>query len=120
MIKDPNDEKQIEELARSFCGLSATLKCSECSYECFQKEYARKAFEAGYRRIYDDHQRQCTCYALGYQMADSIEKKIATKIFTEVERVFGGTTAMWLNSRYSQWEDYEKLKKKYTEGEKNE
>ena len=50
MNKDPNVEKQIEELARSFCGLSKTLKCSECSYECYQKEYARKAFEAGYRK----------------------------------------------------------------------
>ena len=50
MNKDPNVEKQIEELARSFCGLSKTLKCSECSYECYQKEYAKKAFEAGYRK----------------------------------------------------------------------
>ncbi len=53
MNKDHNIEKQIEEMARSFCGLSATLKCSECSYECFQKEYARKAFEAGYRKASD-------------------------------------------------------------------
>jgi hypothetical protein len=53
MNKDPNVKKQIEEMARSFCGFSKTLKCSECSYECYQKEYARKAIEAGYRKSSD-------------------------------------------------------------------
>ena len=93
MNKDPNVEKQIEELARSFCGFSATLKCSECSYECHQKEYARKAFEAGYR----------------------LASEVAEKIFAEVEKAFGGANMLWLHSCPGEYEAYVELKKKYTE-----
>ena len=94
MNKDPNVEKQIEELARSFCGLSAKLKCSECSYECYQKEYARKAFEAGYRKT----------------------SEVAREIFAEIETsllmpVFKGSEVYCAIRE----EDYLHYKKKYTE-----
>jgi hypothetical protein len=91
MNKNPNVEKQIEELARSFCGFSKTLKCSECSYECHQKEYARKAFEAGYRLASD----------------------VAREIFGEIEELIIKTNGMWL----WQWDlnKLAELKKKYTQ-----
>ena len=43
-------EKQIEELARAMCRLSGNLKCSECSEHCFFKDYAKKAFNSGWRK----------------------------------------------------------------------
>ena len=109
-----NEEKQIEELARSFCGFSNTLKCSECSYECYQKEYARKAFEAGYRRIYDDHQRPSACYALGCQMADSIEKKVAGEFIEAVDQMMELVVAM-TGCSFTYFGKYAELKKKYAE-----
>ena len=107
MNKDPNVEKQIEELARSFCGLSKTLKCSECSYECYQKEYARKAFEAGYR----------------------LASEVAEKIFEEIERVLAIHFCSCLPKGATEHYDYyegdlgnaiAELKKKYTEDSGNE
>ena len=41
--------------------------------------------DKGYRKIYDDNQRQCVCYALGCQMAEDLKKKVAREIFEEIE-----------------------------------
>ena len=93
MNKDPNVEKQIEELARSFCGFSATLKCSECSYECHQKEYARKAFEAGYR----------------------LASEVAGEFITAVDSMLNLVCEM-TGLELKVFGKYAELKKKYTEG----
>jgi hypothetical protein len=81
-------DNQIEELARSFCGLSAKLKCSECSYECFQKEYARKAIEAGYLKASD----------------------VASEIFAEIEAVIRRHDE---RPKYKLMLDLAELQKKY-------
>ena len=65
--------------------------------------------DKGYRKIYDDHQRQCTCYALGCQMAEQLEKKVAEKIFAEIDRMCIDTFGNFNHRVFAE------LKKKYTE-----
>ena len=105
MNKDPNVEKQIEEMARSFCGFSKTLKCSECSYECHQKEYARKAFAAGYR--------------LASDVIKEFERILTVKVIGIEEDFFHGTAAHWDAARKNCYEELlaelADLKKKYVE-----
>ena len=111
MNKDPNVEKQIEELARSFCGFSKTLKCSECSYECHQKEYARKAFEDGYRKTTD----------MLLQIIESVDQMFERQVYDSawvdesLQRVGSGDIC----SAAECWNDFIKkeLIKKYTEGD---
>ncbi len=91
-----NNEKQIEELARAFCGLSAHVKCSECSYECYQKLYARKAIEAGYRKASD----------------------VAEEIFLAIDETINLICAM-TGLDIAIFGKYAELKKKYTEGDRN-
>ena len=43
-------EKQIEEMARAMCSFSKNTLCRECSDECFYKDYAERAYNAGYRK----------------------------------------------------------------------
>jgi hypothetical protein len=43
-----SEEKQIEEMARSMCPYSKNTLCRECSDACFYKDYAERAFNAGY------------------------------------------------------------------------
>lgn len=43
-------EKQIEEMARAMCPFSKNTLCRECSDECFYKDYAERAYNAGYRK----------------------------------------------------------------------
>ena len=38
--------------------------------------------------INEDYAIQCTCYALGCQMAEKIEEKVAKQIFEEIEKSF--------------------------------
>ena len=107
MNKDPSVEKQIEELARSFCGFSATLKCSECSYECYQKEYAKKAFEAGYRKASD----------VALEAIKEVEQILNAKIINIEEAFFHGTAAHWDATRRDCYEEVlvklAELKEKY-------
>ena len=83
-------EKQIEEMAKDLCRLPDT--CEKCLVgtitrsECTARKYAERAYNAGYRKIYDDLQRQCTCYALGCQMAEELKKDVARGIFAEIEK----------------------------------
>lgn len=50
MNKDPNAEKQIEEMAKNVCHLDRT--CDECmtSFECKAMMYAKRFYAAGYRK----------------------------------------------------------------------
>ena len=49
-------------------------------------------------------------------MLEEARADVAREIFEEIEKLFGGTTMMWLRTTPWQWEDYEELKKKYVEG----
>ena len=52
------------------------------------------------------------CEELQGRLID-IEKNVAREIFEEIEKVFG--VHLWCNSTPWEYEDYEKLKNKYTE-----
>lgn len=63
--------------------------------EIFDEEYnkrnlitpqntAEKLTAKGYRRIDEDYARQCTCYALGCQMAKELKSEVARKIFDDI------------------------------------
>ena len=43
-------KKQIEEMARAMCPFSKNTLCRECSDECFYKDHAERAYNAGYRK----------------------------------------------------------------------
>lgn len=85
-----NKDKQIEEMAKYLetvfptkgmvSGLPINIKHD-------YKAYAELFHNAGYRKIYDDHQRQCACYALGCQMAEELKKKVASEIFEEIGKL---------------------------------
>ena len=67
-------EKQIEEMAMLMTeGARPAIEDADALYN------------AGYRKIYDDHQRQCACYALGCQMAEQLKSKVAEEIFEIVD-----------------------------------
>ena len=55
------------------------------TYPEYVEAIADKLIAEDYRKIYDDHERQCTCYALGCQMAEQLERKVAREIFEEIE-----------------------------------
>ncbi|MEE0969202.1 MAG: hypothetical protein U0M06_07540, partial [Clostridia bacterium] len=67
-------EKQIEDMVKDVCKLN--IACEDCNAHgvCKAQKYAERFYNAGYRKIYDDHQRQCTCYALGCQMAEGLKR----------------------------------------------
>lgn len=46
-------EKQIAEMARGMCLLSARLKCSECSDNCQYYDFAERLYKNGYRKASD-------------------------------------------------------------------
>ena len=60
---------------------------SDKTYTEYVEALADHLSTKGYRKIYDDHQRQCTCYALGCQMAESLKSEVAREIFEEIENV---------------------------------
>ena len=41
--------------------------------------------EQGYRKVDEDYAIQCTCYALGCQMAETLKRKVVEEIFSEIE-----------------------------------
>ena len=78
-------DKQIEEMVVE--NLVAFLWHNTNMYdEDLIFEVAKALVNAGYRKISDDHQRQCTCYALGCQMAAGLKKDVAREIFEEIEK----------------------------------
>lgn len=82
-------ENQIEEMAHLVCEMALKPNsCRECDGRkggCFTIPKMKILYNAGYRKIYDDHQRQCTCYALGCQMAEQLKSKVAEEIFEIVD-----------------------------------
>ena len=116
-----NKEKQIEEMAHLVCEMALKPNsCQECIGRkggCFTLPKMKVLQDAGYRKIYDDHQRQCTCYALGCQMAESLKTDVAREIFEEIDNILD------FLKLYNPCDDLLKaiiyriteLKKKYTE-----
>ena len=43
-------DNKIQEMARSMCRLSASLKCSECSDQCQYNDFAERLYNKGYRK----------------------------------------------------------------------
>jgi hypothetical protein len=110
-------DKQIEEMAKVYD--EARLKARETLGSMNKGEamwYSEAFYNAGYRKIYDDHQWQCTCYALGCQMAEELEKKVAREIFEEIEkRLVTGCTFYGQAIHSIGVGTFAKLKKKFTE-----
>ena len=83
-------EKQIEEMAHFICERDSeelcTLDRKRCDLKCTSGDIAKHLHNKGYRKIYDDHQRQCTCYALGCQMAEQLKREVARDIIADLER----------------------------------
>lgn len=78
--------KQIEEMATIIC---LNTEFDTMWDECYQSANA--------------------LYNVGYRKAD----EIAREIFEEVERAFGGAHMLWYHTRPGEFEEYEKIKKKY-------
>ena len=122
-----NKEKQVKKMSKSrqeylkFKPFADDLREAEswCELDGVLNRYqtVKNLSKMGYRKIYDDHQRQCTCYALGCQMAEQLERKVAREIFEEIESVL-----LDKDSPLTVWcaiegQKYAELKKKYTESE---
>lgn len=91
--------------AESWCELDGVLN---------RYQTVKNLHKMGYRKIYDDHKRQCTCYALGCQMAESLKREVARDIFEEIDNLL----KFYIESGiyFEELEDMiAKLKKKYTE-----
>ncbi len=87
-----NKEKQIEEMADEiYETLMLEAECPLSGMDC--AIIADLLVGKGYRKISDDHQRQCTCYALGCQMAEELKEKVAREIFEEIEKNLNRKTA---------------------------
>ena len=82
-------EKQIEEMAKTVCHLDRT--CDQCmsSFECKAMVYAKRFYEAGYRKA----------------------SEVAREIFEEIEKVVNYALCVDITD----WSAYNELKKKYTE-----
>jgi hypothetical protein len=96
-----NREKQIEKMAKNVCHLDRT--CDECmtSFECKAMMYAKRFYNAGYRKA----------------------SEVAREIFAEIENVMSSLDRRYMasgNPKQS-WgvrgamAELEELKKKYTE-----
>lgn len=92
-----NEYKKIEEMAKDICRsrfAPDSLFCKECETECLYYQISTALIDKGYRKASD----------------------VAREIFAEVERAFGGAHMLWYHTRPGEYEEYEKIKKKYTEG----
>ena len=95
-------DKQIEEMAKIIDDNHGFIVSSV--------ETAESLYESGYRKIYDDHERQCTCYALGCQMAEELKREVAEEIFAEIDRMCIDTFGNFNHRVFAE------LKKEYAEG----
>ena len=112
-------DKQIEEMAKMLCEdcARAVAPCSlnRTGRMCISvQEQAEALYNAGYRKIYDDHHKQVSCYTLGCKEGDKIAQQVAEEIFAEIEKL----TTLSVYGGYELYlkDDIAELKKKYTEG----
>lgn len=90
-----SEDKYIAEMAVKCCVRNPRAhtveECLECEFKhgmCGEYKLAKTLYEEGYRKIYDDYQRQCTCYALGCQMAEELKRGLTTHIFIDINNMF--------------------------------
>ena len=104
-----NRDKQIEEMAKAVCHLDRT--CDECmtNFECKAMVYAKRFYEAGYRKASEVASEVINKALSKIQiMISSIEQHEQTNIITE----FNGGAKTSLKIVFK---DLAELKKKYTE-----
>ncbi len=87
---------------------------------------ATDLYNEGYRKVDEDYAIQCTCYALGCQMAETLKRKVAEEIFSEIEASISVYSYTTDGDTYDddrvldvlEWVDgkLDELKKKYTGG----
>ena len=70
---------KIKEIIRS-------VPITDKTYSEYIEAVAERLIAEDYRKIYDDHERQCICYALGCQMAEGLKRKVAEEIFAEIKK----------------------------------
>jgi methanogenic corrinoid protein MtbC1 len=120
----------VEEMARDMCdGCREAVLTEDCPNTVCDgvRLHAEVLYAKGYRKIADDHARQCTYYALGCQMAEGLKRKVAEEIFAEIEEgIKAAVSALQFNNtpihRQVKHETYSSLmrfvktiEKKYTE-----
>lgn len=112
-------DKHIEEMAKAIeqARIKALDTTNSMNYG-FGGWYAKELYDNGYRKIYDDHERQCTCYALGCQMAEELEKKVAKKFIEAVDSMMECVCAM-TGLTLTYYGEYAELKKKYESEKEN-
>jgi hypothetical protein len=64
------------------------VSIADKTYAEYVEAVADKLIAEDYRKIFDDHQRQCACYALGCQMAEDLKIENAFNIFADIDRSF--------------------------------
>lgn len=109
-----NEEKQISEMAKVIKSSLDDLGSGVFNFTGYEIAvmFAKALYNADYRKIYDDHERQCTCYALGCQMAEELEKKVAKKFIEAVDSMMECVCAM-TGLPLTYYGEYAELKKKY-------
>lgn len=121
-------DEAVEEMASTIREI--TVKCGKCEYykdgSCLNPidlgcdinedilNECDALYNAGYRKIADDHARQCTCYALGCQMAESLKKNAAKGIFADINNSLNKIQHL-INEGIAKsvWEQDEESKKAY-------
>ena len=104
-------DNKIQEMARSMCRLSASLKCSECSDQCQYNDFAERLYNKGYRKASE--------VALGVISEIQAKIKIMVSSIKAQEEIgniseFNGGAKTALEMVFK---DIAELKKKYTEVE---
>ena len=84
-------DKQIEEMAKAVCHLDRT--CDECmtSFECKAMMYAKRFYEAGYRKVDDIFEDifEGRLEVVNKKSGDKLKKAsdVAEEIFAEIEKI---------------------------------
>lgn len=113
-------EKDINELTTDIYSMIRS--------DTVSRAIASVLYAKGYRKVDEDYARQCTCYTLGCQMAEQLEKKVAKEIFAEIGKRLdallemapgGGEYTSAKTFLYAHWEFIaNSIISKYTDGGK--
>lgn len=134
-------DEAVEEMASAVREI--TVKCGKCEYykdgSCLKPidigcdinedilNECDALYNANYRKIADDHARQCTCYALGCQMAEELKSEAARKIVAEIDNALHDMATEYANAGHPEYfavcemvhhKVIRPIEKKYTEEEK--
>ena len=95
--------EQIEEMANIIA-----LKAFEQAHlidgdENLADIVATDLYEKGYRKVDEDYAKQCTCYALGCQMAKQLEQKVAREIFADLDKALGELAMKYSDEGFNEY-----------------